>query len=429
MPSVLVVEDSPTQSTQIRLMLKSAEFEVYVAENGREALEILKKHEPDIVLTDMQMPEMDGLQLVEAVRDLYPHLPVVLMTQHGSEEIALDALRQGAASYLPKNQLQHHMVATLDDILESARMAHRQEWIQKRRVRTEIQYRLENDPAIIAPLSAQIEQQLAHERFAGPTMRRQIGVALRKALENAIFHGNLEMSEDDRKDGELVYRDLAEQRRSRPPWCERSVFVTVAIDETGASFTVRDEGPGFDVRAIAGQNGLVNLDEIRGSGLLLIRTFMDQVRHNPLGNEITMIKHRPALGDPEPKPYAAPMPESGGELFGLETAHDVLVITIQTENVGFADLQLPLELNHLFQRLSRDDIHHVLIDFSRIGFFSSSLLEILRKIWIRIKDKGGQMALCCLSPTGEDIVHLARFDTLWQIYPTRAEALAVLVRG
>ncbi len=131
MPSILVVEDSITQSTQIRLMLKSAEFEVFVAENGREALEVLENHQPNIVLTDLQMPEMDGLELVEAIRDLYPHLPVVLMTQHGSEQIALDALRQGATSYLPKNELNHHMLDTLDDILESARLAHRQEFIQQ----------------------------------------------------------------------------------------------------------------------------------------------------------------------------------------------------------------------------------------------------------------------------------------------------------
>lgn len=428
MPSVLVVEDSLTQSTQIRLMLKAAEFEVYVAGHGREAMEILEKHQPDIVLTDMQMPEMDGLALVEAIRDRYPHLPVVLMTQHGSEEIALDALRQGAASYLPKSQLQQHMVATLDDILESARLADREEWLEQRRVRTEIQYRLENDPAIIAPLSAQIEQELANQRFAGPTARRQIGVALRKALENAIFHGNLELSEDDRKEGELVYRDLAEQRRKSSPWCERSVWVTVTIDRAEAGLVVRDEGPGFDVSALAGQNGVANLDEIRGSGLLLIRTFMDQVGHNPLGNEITMIKRRPAFGDADPKPFANPMLEGGGELFTLETVEDVLVITIETENISFSDVQLPLELNHLYQWLSRDDVHHVLIDFSRIEFFASSLLEILRKIWLRIKERDGQMALCCLSGTGLDIVHLSRFDTLWKIYPTRAEALAALVR-
>jgi anti-anti-sigma factor len=425
MPSVLVVEDSLTQSTQIRLMLKSAEFEVYVAENGREALKVLENHQPDVVLTDLQMPEMDGLELVQAIRDRYPHLPVVLMTQHGSEEIALDALRQGASSYLPKHQLQHHMIATLDDILESARQAHRQEWIEQRRFRTEIQYRLENDPAIIAPLSAHIEQELAKQHFANPTTRRQMGVALRKALDNAIFHGNLELGEEDRKDGELVYRDLAEQRRTKRPWCERNVWITVIIDEVEAQFIVRDEGPGFDVNHLPGFNGSANLDEMRGSGLLLIRTFMDLVQHNALGNEITMRKRRSAAGDADVPPQAL-LPSGTLRLFDAETVEDTLVITILTENLGFADVQLSVELNHLYQQLDHPDIRHVLIDFSRIAFFSSTVLETLRGIWLRIKERGGQMALCGLSPAGHEILHHSRFDTLWPLHPNRSAALMAL---
>ena len=374
MPSVLVVEDSRTQSTQIRLMLKHAEFEVYLAENGREALDILKTHQPDMVLTDLQMPEMDGLELVQVLRDQYPHLPVVLMTQHGSEEIALAALRQGAASYLPKNQLHRFLVATLDDILESTRVAHGQERIQQCRFRTEIQYRLPNDPALMAPLSAQIEQELVDQHFANPTTRRQIGVALRKALDNAIYHGNLELGADERAEGELVYRNLAEVRRQKPPWCERSVWVTVTIDEAGASFTVRDEGPGFDAAAVPGSNGSANLDVLRGSGLLLIRTFMDEVRHNALGNEITMVKRRPAAGDPEPPAIFRPAAE-GPRLFKLETLEDTLLITLQSENVGFAELGLPQELDGIFEWIHPPEIQHVLVDFSQIDYFSSSVLE------------------------------------------------------
>ena len=86
MSSLLLVEDSLTQATQIRLTLKKAGFDVYVAENGRLALDVLQTHEPDLVLTDLQMPEMDGLQLVDAVRRDHPHLPVVLMTSHGSDD-------------------------------------------------------------------------------------------------------------------------------------------------------------------------------------------------------------------------------------------------------------------------------------------------------------------------------------------------------
>ncbi len=429
MPSVLVVEDSRAQSTQIRLMLKSAEFEVYVAENGREALEILKKHPPDIVLTDMQMPEMDGLQLVQAVRERYPDLPVVLMTQHGSEEIALDALRQGAASYLPKNQLHHHMVATLDDILESTRLAHRQELIQDRRFRTEIQYRLENDPAIIAPLSAQVEQELADQRFADPTTRRQIGVALRKALDNAIFHGNLELGEDEREEGELIYRDLAEQRRCRPPWCERSVWVTVTIDQAEARFIVKDEGPGFDVSCAPGFNGSANMDEMRGSGLLLIRTFMDRVEHNALGNELTMWKHRLPAKNQIPAARIQSLADADGErLFELEIIEDTLVISLLTENIGFADLRLSFELDDVYQHIERAENRHVLVDFSHINFFTSIVLELLRQIWLRVKERGGQLALCCLTPACQEILQLSRFDTLWPIHLNRSAALTALHR-
>ncbi|MCA9070210.1 MAG: response regulator [Planctomycetaceae bacterium] len=432
MTSVLVVEDSLTQSTHIRLMLKSAEFEVFVAENGCEALEILQKHQPDIVLTDLQMPQMDGLELVQAIRDRYPHLPVVLMTQHGSEEIALDALRQGAASYLPKSQLQHHMVATLDEILESARLAHRKDLVQQRRFRTEIQYRLENDPTLIAPLSAQVEQELEDQKFGNPTLRRQMGVALRKAIDNAIFHGNLELSESDRAEGELVYRDLAERRRTKPPWCDRKVWVTLVVDEADARFLVRDEGPGFTVPPATDFVHSANLDEMRGSGLLLIHTFMDRVEHNSLGNEITMIKHRPtddSSANNGPLLTTSSPTTGTSPLFELETLEDTLIVIIQSEKIGFEQGQLARELEDINRRLDQPEFVHALIDFSQIVFFSSTLLEVLRQIWMRIKQRGGEMVLCGLSPGGQEILRCSKFDTLWSSYGSRTEALMALHDG
>src|SRR5579859_1843524 len=102
MARILVVEDSPTQAEQIRLMLEDEGFEVATAANGQEALALIERGAPDIVATDLEMPVMNGLQLVEAVRRDHPGLPVTLMTAHGSEGIAALALRQGAASYVPK---------------------------------------------------------------------------------------------------------------------------------------------------------------------------------------------------------------------------------------------------------------------------------------------------------------------------------------
>ena len=80
-------------------------------------LAITQQH-PLAVLTDLDMPEMNGLDLVVALRREHPSIPVILMTAFGSEEIAIQALQSGAASYVPKRALARDLIATLQDVLE-----------------------------------------------------------------------------------------------------------------------------------------------------------------------------------------------------------------------------------------------------------------------------------------------------------------------
>src|SRR5438105_2172960 len=102
MSRVLVVEDSVIQARVMRALLEEASYEVELAADGVQALAALRRAAPDIVLTDLEMPNMNGLELVEAVRREFAHIPVILMTSQGSEEIAALALSKGAASYIPK---------------------------------------------------------------------------------------------------------------------------------------------------------------------------------------------------------------------------------------------------------------------------------------------------------------------------------------
>src|SRR5437764_11543745 len=113
MTRILVVEDSRTQAQEIRFLLEDAGFEVDVAGDGREALDLLGRGLPDAILTDLDMPRMNGLELVEAVRRDHPGVPVILMTALGSEDIAAQALQKGAASYVPKRNLTRDILPTL----------------------------------------------------------------------------------------------------------------------------------------------------------------------------------------------------------------------------------------------------------------------------------------------------------------------------
>jgi CheY-like chemotaxis protein len=97
-PVVLLVEDSPTQRRLVHGVLQEAgNWDIVSAADGIEALELIADSPPSVVLTDLYMPRMDGLQLVEQVRARHPQVPVVLMTGLGSEDIAVKALRAGAA--------------------------------------------------------------------------------------------------------------------------------------------------------------------------------------------------------------------------------------------------------------------------------------------------------------------------------------------
>jgi CheY-like chemotaxis protein len=100
MPVVLVVDDSPVDRRLISgILQKSGRLRIETAVNGADAMERLRQVSPDIIVTDLTMPELDGLQLVTMVRLHFPKIPVVLVTAHGSESLAVQALEQGAASY------------------------------------------------------------------------------------------------------------------------------------------------------------------------------------------------------------------------------------------------------------------------------------------------------------------------------------------
>src|SRR5437870_2590358 len=117
MSKVLVVDDSAVDRRRAIKLLANDGLTVLSAANGVEALEVFKREIPDVVLTDMQMPEMDGLQLVQEIRARYPSVPVILMTAHGSEEIAVEALQKGAASYVPKRNLAKDLSETISSVL------------------------------------------------------------------------------------------------------------------------------------------------------------------------------------------------------------------------------------------------------------------------------------------------------------------------
>jgi DNA-binding NarL/FixJ family response regulator/anti-sigma regulatory factor (Ser/Thr protein kinase) len=291
--TVLVVDDSSFDRQLVgQLLGPMPDIRVVYATDGRTGLEAIAREAPSVILTDLVMPDMGGLELVQQVRAEHPEISVVLMTAFGSEDVAMQTLRAGAANYIPKRDLARDLPSTLRRVLNVACLTRLRGRILRCLVRRESVFRLQSDPAIIAALLELIREELDGLEFGDPTGRIQITIALQEALTNALYHGNLELSTDLRQQDEKVFDDLAECRMVQEPYGSRHIRVQVQLDRDAVRFVVADDGPGFDTAVFDRPVQPDDLTRIGGRGLLLIRTFMDQVSFNSIGNQITMVKDR-----------------------------------------------------------------------------------------------------------------------------------------
>jgi two-component system, NtrC family, response regulator len=102
METILIVDDEKNYPLILSAILEEEGFETFTANSGREALEILANTDIDLVLTDMKMPSMDGIELLEKIKAKDQGLPVIMMTAHGTVDKAVEAMQKGAYSYILK---------------------------------------------------------------------------------------------------------------------------------------------------------------------------------------------------------------------------------------------------------------------------------------------------------------------------------------
>jgi len=142
--------------------------------------------------------------------------------------------------------------------------------------------------ALVSHLQANLEQ----IECCDDTHLFQVSTALGEALNNAIDHGNLELDSAIREDSIEMYGRLRQERSLQHPYRDRRVHVTERVSPETVTYIIRDEGRGFDVSSVPDPRNPDNLLKASGRGLMLIRTFMDDVSFNDRGNEITMMKRR-----------------------------------------------------------------------------------------------------------------------------------------
>ena len=297
MAKVLVVDDSAVDRRFVGgLLQRESSYLVEFAEDGADALSKIRQGAPDVIVTDLQMPNRNGLELVSAVRMHHAGIPIILMTGHGSEGLAVEALQRGASGYVPKPQLAEHLLDAVSQALSLAQADHTYERLISCLSKCEFDFELDNDPELVDALVDLVQQMASGMRLTDATGRFRLGAAIKEALHNGLYRGNLDISSAQAPEvrGELdgQVAGLVNQRRTKSPYRERKLSVKVEMNLEQARFVIRDGGAGFQVSKIPPPGGPGSLDSQSGRGLVLMRAFLDEVSYNDRGNEVTLVKRR-----------------------------------------------------------------------------------------------------------------------------------------
>ncbi len=295
MTNILVVDDSAVDRRLAGgLLEKDPDLSIRYAVHGADGLAKIREELPDLVLTDLVMPEMDGLDLVSMVRSTYPAIPVILMTSAGNEEICVQALQRGAASYVPKRVLSQRLLDTVHQVLEIASHAQTVTRLMGCMTETHCKFELDNDNKLIPPLVAHLLDLAERLELWDESDRMRIGIALEESLVNALCHGNLEVGSELRGVDDDAYYALLAERRECEPYSHRRIHVDSTFSRSEARFVIRDEGPGFDPNTLPDPTDPANLEKAAGRGVLLMRSFMDEVSYDSTGSAVTLVKRRSA---------------------------------------------------------------------------------------------------------------------------------------
>ena len=232
---------------------------------------------------------MNGLQLVEAVRADFPAIPVILMTAQGSEQIAAEALRRGAASYVPKSALAQHLAETVERILMASEADQLHSRLMHSLVEDDCTFQVQNDPELVGPLVGHIQELLRCLPLQDQGERLRVAVGVKHALCIADQHGNLEIPVDLDADDE-TFQQLVEERRSQSPYCDRSVQFRAHVTRDEAVFVISHEGAGIAFDQLPRDINLRSADQSWLGGFVMLPAVMDDIQYSADGKTISLLK-------------------------------------------------------------------------------------------------------------------------------------------
>lgn len=265
---ILVADDDDMVRQVLVRYLANQGMEVKAAGDGQEALDLFNSHPFELVISDLRMPVLDGLQLLHAIKGLNPRVPFIFISGYGDIPTVVEALKAGADNFLAKPVELNELAKVVRQALNLA-ATQALPLLQLAHMRQVTYLAVPSRSEYIRDIISQVAHSAVCVGYAECDLDNNLKLALVEALTNAMEHGN--------------------------HWDE-NLLVHLEADLTSdcLTVTIQDQGPGFDVCSLSDPTCGEQIFSERGRGVFLMQAIMDEVWFNAQGNGVTMVKRRHA---------------------------------------------------------------------------------------------------------------------------------------
>jgi len=286
--SILIIDDNVDLLEYLKDFFMIYNYEVILAESGNDGIEKFREFSPDIVISDIRLPDKSGNIVVKEIKEMDKDVPIIVITGYSDHNLILSAMRNGAVELLKKpfkpKDLKY-LISKIEILFKKIRVKLSASFLQweKRHVK------IANDIHIIPSVTDFIFSNVDY--IFGEVSFMKIG--LQEILINAIEHGNLEITYEEKQRllGTGEYNRALKEKAHLPENISKCVDIKVFSTPEYLKIMVEDMGTGFDLSSIPDPQNPENFLNEHGKGIMMTLNAFDEVTYNDKGNKVTLVKY------------------------------------------------------------------------------------------------------------------------------------------
>lgn len=288
---ILIVEDEEVNLRLMEGMLVHLGHQLLLARSGKEALKKINKFQPDIVILDILMPKISGIEVLKHIRTKDTGTIVIMVTASNKEEHAIESLRLGANNYLKKPVNYDDLVPLIHKYNSAIQKKTTERQILNRMISKKLTMEIENDLQLIA----KVAKYLANETssiFSDDDVL-SVNIALLELLVNAFEHGNLgiDYTEKSKAIREKRLDHLYEERLADSRYNKRKIHIEFTLEKDFCEWIISDEGDGFDISHFSILSEDVR-DNEHGRGIFISKMHLDELEYLDNGKKVRALKKK-----------------------------------------------------------------------------------------------------------------------------------------